>query len=195
MPRTRLIPPWLHSAYHLSRSTTRISSSSSSRAGSVSEFAVLLPDSSWEIRLLLFILLTFLIPRHVAGRCPLVLLFPTYYDCCSRRTIDLLSSPKRSSSCLLLLARVATVLVIVGASLLTVTHIVRADTPKTAAEYNADPAAMLVAYRHVEAASVSDANRATSSREALHVSQHAVHLPHEIRRHRSHGQTRQTGEP
>ena len=43
------------------------------------------------------------------------------------------------------------------ASLLTVTHIVRADAPKTAAEYVADPTAMLDAYRHVEAASVSDA--------------------------------------
>ena len=43
------------------------------------------------------------------------------------------------------------------ASLLTVTHIVQADAPKTAANYKADPAAMLDAYRHVEAASVSDA--------------------------------------
>ena len=43
------------------------------------------------------------------------------------------------------------------ASLVTVTHIVHADTPRTAAEYTADPAAMLDAYRHVEAASVSDA--------------------------------------
>jgi len=32
-----------------------------------------------------------------------------------------------------------------------------ADTPKTAADYKADPVAMLEAYRHVEAASVSDA--------------------------------------
>ncbi len=37
------------------------------------------------------------------------------------------------------------------------TFIVHADTPRTAADYNADPAAMLDAYRHVEAASVSDA--------------------------------------
>lgn len=36
-------------------------------------------------------------------------------------------------------------------------HIVHADTPKTAAEYKTDPVAMLDAYRHVEAASVSDA--------------------------------------
>ena len=41
--------------------------------------------------------------------------------------------------------------------LLTVTNIVHADAPKTVAEYTADPAAMLDAYRHVEAASVSDA--------------------------------------
>lgn len=40
---------------------------------------------------------------------------------------------------------------------LTVTHLVRADTPMTAAAYAADPAAMIDAYRHVEAASVSDA--------------------------------------
>src|SRR5215475_10995005 len=37
------------------------------------------------------------------------------------------------------------------------TLIVHADAPKTAADYQADPAAMLEAYRHVEAASVSDA--------------------------------------
>jgi len=46
---------------------------------------------------------------------------------------------------------------IVCASLITVTHIVHADSPKTVADYTADPAAMLEAYRHVEAASVSDA--------------------------------------
>src|SRR5258707_1786316 len=54
-------------------------------------------------------------------------------------------------------ARIAVAIAIVCAPLLTITHIVRADTPKTAAEYIADPAAMLDAYRHVEAASVSDA--------------------------------------
>jgi regulator of RNase E activity RraA len=43
------------------------------------------------------------------------------------------------------------------ASLLTVTHIVRADAPMTVAEYASNPAVMLEAYRHVEAASVSDA--------------------------------------
>lgn len=46
---------------------------------------------------------------------------------------------------------------VVGASALTVTHIVRADAPKTAADYAADPSGMIDAYRHVEAASVSDA--------------------------------------
>ena len=69
----------------------------------------------------------------------------------------MLSSPKPFPSTWLRFARAATVVVLVCASLLTVTHIVRADAPKTAAEYNADPAAMLTAYRHVEAASVSDA--------------------------------------
>src|ERR1700751_1334160 len=54
-------------------------------------------------------------------------------------------------------ARIAVAVAIVCSALLTVTHIVHADTPKTAAEYAADPVAMLDAYRHVEAASVSDA--------------------------------------
>src|ERR1700760_3312568 len=53
--------------------------------------------------------------------------------------------------------RIAVAVTIVCATLLTITHIVHADTPKTAAEYRADPVAMLDAYRHVEAASVSDA--------------------------------------
>jgi regulator of RNase E activity RraA len=46
---------------------------------------------------------------------------------------------------------------IVVGTILTLTHVVLADTPKTAAEYAADPALMIDAYRHVEAASVSDA--------------------------------------
>lgn len=46
---------------------------------------------------------------------------------------------------------------LIWVSLLAVTHIVCAAEPKTAAEYLADPTAMLDAYRHVEAASVSDA--------------------------------------
>jgi len=54
-------------------------------------------------------------------------------------------------------ARIAVALVILCATLLAITHIVHADTPKTAADYAADPAAMVDAYRHVEAASVSDA--------------------------------------
>lgn len=53
--------------------------------------------------------------------------------------------------------RIAVAATIACATLLTITHIVHADTPKTAAEYKADPVAMLDAYRHVEAASVSDA--------------------------------------
>jgi regulator of RNase E activity RraA len=53
--------------------------------------------------------------------------------------------------------RIATALTIVCACLFTITHIVHADSPKIAADYQADPAAMLDAYRHVEAASVSDA--------------------------------------
>jgi hypothetical protein len=43
------------------------------------------------------------------------------------------------------------------AALLTVTLVVHADTEKTAADYAAEPASMLEAYRHVEVASVSDA--------------------------------------
>jgi len=65
---------------------------------------------------------------------------------------SILSSALRSR-----LARTTAAVSLACASLLTVTHIVHADAPKTAAEYSADPAAMLDAYRHVEAASVSDA--------------------------------------
>ena len=43
------------------------------------------------------------------------------------------------------------------AVLLAATLIVHADTQKTAADYAADPSAMIDAYRHVEVASVSDA--------------------------------------
>src|ERR1035437_10709961 len=43
------------------------------------------------------------------------------------------------------------------AAFLTVALVVHADSPKSAADYAADPAAMLEAYRHVEVASVSDA--------------------------------------
>jgi regulator of RNase E activity RraA len=55
------------------------------------------------------------------------------------------------------LARSTVAVAVAYVSLLTVTHIVHADAPKTAAEFAADPAAMLDAYRRVEAASVSDA--------------------------------------
>ena len=58
-------------------------------------------------------------------------------------------SPRRAS--------IITAISIVCASLITVTHIVHADSPKTAADYAADPIGMLEAYRHVEVASVSDA--------------------------------------
>ncbi|WP_263383807.1 RraA family protein [Granulicella arctica] len=47
--------------------------------------------------------------------------------------------------------------VLLGAASLALPRILHADAQKTAADYNADPAAMLEAYRHVEAASVSDA--------------------------------------
>ena len=59
---------------------------------------------------------------------------------------------------------------IVCASLISVTHIVHADSPKTVADYTADPAAMLEAYRHVEAASVSDAIE-----QLLHEKQYMSH--------------------
>jgi regulator of RNase E activity RraA len=61
------------------------------------------------------------------------------------------------SSSWFLRLRTTVTLGVVCATGLTVTHIVRADAPKTAADYAADPAGMLEAYRHVEAASVSDA--------------------------------------
>ncbi|MFZ1944576.1 MAG: RraA family protein [Acidobacteriaceae bacterium] len=47
--------------------------------------------------------------------------------------------------------------VVIAVLALTISQIVRADTPMTAAAYASDPAAMMDAYRHVEAASVSDA--------------------------------------
>ena len=53
--------------------------------------------------------------------------------------------------------RVAAAAVVACGSLFTANLIVHADAPKTAADYQADPAALLDAYRHVEAASVSDA--------------------------------------
>lgn len=47
--------------------------------------------------------------------------------------------------------------IVIAVLVLTIAQIVRADAPMTAAAYAADPAAMIGAYRHVEAASVSDA--------------------------------------
>ena len=66
--------------------------------------------------------------------------------------------------------RTTTTVVVVCAAVLTVTHIVRADAAKTAADYAADPAGMLEAYRHVEAASVSDAIE-----QSLHVKTYMSH--------------------
>ena len=65
-------------------------------------------------------------------------------------------------------ARLVAATLVAGTTLLTVTHIVRADEPMTAAQYNANPAALIEAYRHVEAASVSDALQQLYH-EALHV--------------------------
>jgi regulator of RNase E activity RraA len=48
-------------------------------------------------------------------------------------------------------------LVLAAGLLLGLSLVVRADTPMTAADYAANPAAMIDAYRHVEVASVSDA--------------------------------------
>jgi regulator of RNase E activity RraA len=45
----------------------------------------------------------------------------------------------------------------VGAVMAAATLVLRADVPLTAADYERDPARMIEAYRHVEAASVSDA--------------------------------------
>ena len=45
----------------------------------------------------------------------------------------------------------------IGVALLTLTLVVYADSPESAAGYAANPAAMIEAYRHVEVASVSDA--------------------------------------
>jgi regulator of RNase E activity RraA len=69
----------------------------------------------------------------------------------------LMRSSKLNSSVSLHLKRASVAITIVCGALLTIPYIVHADSPKTAAEYVADPGAMLEAYRHVEAASVSDA--------------------------------------
>jgi regulator of RNase E activity RraA len=53
--------------------------------------------------------------------------------------------------------RMAAVILLAAVSLSTIARMLLADAPKTSADYNADSAAMLEAYRHVEAASVTDA--------------------------------------
>jgi regulator of RNase E activity RraA len=55
------------------------------------------------------------------------------------------------------IGRVAVCLTMGATIVLAITLHVQADAPKSAAEYNSDPVAMVEAYRHVEAASVSDA--------------------------------------
>jgi regulator of RNase E activity RraA len=54
-------------------------------------------------------------------------------------------------------AKLVMPVIVIAALALAITQFVLADTPITAAAYAADPAAMIDAYRHVEAASVSDA--------------------------------------
>ncbi|WP_235011386.1 RraA family protein [Bryocella elongata] len=54
-------------------------------------------------------------------------------------------------------ARNVVLIAVMGLPLAVATHIVLADTPRTAVEYKEHPSEMLEAYRHVEAASVSDA--------------------------------------
>lgn len=63
------------------------------------------------------------------------------------------TSSSRSRS----LVQIVYSLAVIAVLALTVSQIVRADTPMTAAAYTADPTEMMNAYRHVEAASVSDA--------------------------------------
>jgi regulator of RNase E activity RraA len=60
-----------------------------------------------------------------------------------------LMSPRR--------ARVAAAAIAVGGSLFAAVSVIHADEPMTAAQYAANPQAMIDAYRHVEVASVSDA--------------------------------------
>ena len=53
--------------------------------------------------------------------------------------------------------RIITALLLFVALLTVITAVLKADTPTTAAQYAANPKAMIDAYRHVEVASVSDA--------------------------------------
>ena len=79
------------------------------------------------------------------------------------RFADLLS--RRSSKRTILAA-----LLTACASLTVITVAVKADTPMTAAQYQANPQAMVDAYRHVEVASVSDALE-----ELLHEKRYMTH--------------------
>lgn len=58
-------------------------------------------------------------------------------------------------------ARAFVLVAALGGAMLCIGWVVRADEPMTAAAYDADPAAMVEAYRHVEVASVSDAMEQT----------------------------------
>jgi regulator of RNase E activity RraA len=53
--------------------------------------------------------------------------------------------------------RLLALVLVTSISVFAVAHLLFADDPKNAAEYAADPVALLEAYQHVEAASVSDA--------------------------------------
>ena len=55
------------------------------------------------------------------------------------------------------LAQTAAIVLFIAALLFALSRLLFAEEPKSAAEYSADPAAMLDAFRHVEVASVSDA--------------------------------------
>lgn len=72
-------------------------------------------------------------------------------------------------------SRVVAVLAVFCLSLVVITVAVRADTPMTAAQYEANPQAMIDAYRHVEAASVSDATE-----QLLHERLYMTHNMHAI---------------
>lgn len=69
----------------------------------------------------------------------------------------------------------ALAIVLVAVLLLGLSRVVRADSPMTAAEYTADSAAMIDAYRHVEVASVSDAME-----QLLHERRYMSHHMHSI---------------
>jgi len=66
--------------------------------------------------------------------------------------------------------RAAAFVLVLGVAILAAGWVLRADEPMTAEAYQADPAAMIEAYRHVEVASVSDAMEQT-----LHVKRYMSH--------------------